>query len=295
MGDALGSRGPRLPGTGLSSWPARVGTLLSTGVIVAADRFFHPVPLAPDRFDRRFFLGLLGVLVFTLVTYWSLIDYWDVGWFAGEDGVSEWWSVATSLAAAVFAVLAGRVLIRMRHARIGWVYVALAAVFIVGALEEISWGQRIFGWSTPENLAEINEQGETTFHNVPSFDRIVPTVIFWGGTIGVVAALARAVLHRHGKVTTADFILPSLVLTPALLMIMFWIGAGQDFPGNLPRMILSHYGLDPVGSEIPEVLAGLCLVLYTYANFRRSRALRRATAGEADVSQGTPTIYSHSH
>ncbi len=283
----------RFPRTGLH-WLARIGSLLSGRLIWAADRFFQPVPLARDRFDRRFLLALVAVLAFTLVAYWSLTDYWDVGWFAGEDGVSEWWSVATFLAAAVFAVLAGRGLIQTGHARIGWLHVTLAVVFIVAALEEISWGQRIFGWSTPETLAEINEQGETTLHNVPSFDRVLPTIIFWGGTVALVAALARAVLHRQRRITTADFILPSLVLAPALLMIMFWIGAGQDFPGNLPRMILTHYGLDPVGSEIPEVLTGLCLCLYTYTNFRRSRALKRAIAAEAEVSQRTPATFSHS-
>lgn len=32
--------------------------------------------------------------------------------------------------------------------------------------EEISWGQRIFGWNTPESWAEISAQKETTFHNL---------------------------------------------------------------------------------------------------------------------------------
>jgi hypothetical protein len=32
--------------------------------------------------------------------------------------------------------------------------------------EEISWGQRIFGWGTPEFLGELNAQNETNLHNL---------------------------------------------------------------------------------------------------------------------------------
>ena len=44
----------------------------------------------------------------------------------------------------------------------------------------------------------------------------------------------RAVLHRHHRVTTADFLLPSLVLAPALLMIIVWIRDGKLL-GSFPR------------------------------------------------------------
>lgn len=36
----------------------------------------------------------------------------------------------------------------------------------IGAGEEISWGQRIFDFATPENLAAVNVQNEFNFHNI---------------------------------------------------------------------------------------------------------------------------------
>jgi hypothetical protein len=42
----------------------------------------------------------------------------------------------------------------------------LCLVLAVIGLEEISWGQRLFGFATPETLAEINWQQEFNFHNV---------------------------------------------------------------------------------------------------------------------------------
>jgi hypothetical protein len=43
-------------------------------------------------------------------------------------------------------------------------------------MEEISWGQRIFGWNTPDALSAINYQNETTIHNIfnPYFQLLYP-------------------------------------------------------------------------------------------------------------------------
>jgi len=43
-------------------------------------------------------------------------------------------------------------------------FIALTGLF--GAGEEISWGQRIFGWQTPEYFLEHNKQEETGLHNL---------------------------------------------------------------------------------------------------------------------------------
>lgn len=45
-------------------------------------------------------------------------------------------------------------------------YYGAAAVFFFGFGEEISWGQRILGFSVPKNLENINSQSELTFHNI---------------------------------------------------------------------------------------------------------------------------------
>ena len=44
------------------------------------------------------------------------------------------------------------------------VYILLILVFFLNAMEEISWGQRIFGWNTPQSF-EGNVQDETNLHN----------------------------------------------------------------------------------------------------------------------------------
>jgi hypothetical protein len=46
------------------------------------------------------------------------------------------------------------------------VYLGLAALFFFGAGEEISWGQRILGFQTPETLTQVNRQEEFNLHNL---------------------------------------------------------------------------------------------------------------------------------
>lgn len=41
-----------------------------------------------------------------------------------------------------------------------------AALALLLILEEISWGQQLFGWATPSAVAQINAQNETTLHNL---------------------------------------------------------------------------------------------------------------------------------
>ena len=48
----------------------------------------------------------------------------------------------------------------------------LGLVFVVAAGEEISWGQRILGVSTPDSLAEVNVQQELNLHNLAGFSDV---------------------------------------------------------------------------------------------------------------------------
>lgn len=45
-------------------------------------------------------------------------------------------------------------------------YILFMGMFLFFFLEELSYGQRLFGFSTPEGLEEVNMQGETTVHNI---------------------------------------------------------------------------------------------------------------------------------
>ena len=68
-----------------------------------------------------------------------------------------------------------------------WFSLAAFCCFYVGG-EEISWGQHILKWSTPDYWATINDQQETNLHNVSSwFDQkprlLLQIAIYSGGLL----------------------------------------------------------------------------------------------------------------
>ncbi len=69
------------------------------------------------------------------------------------------------LAAVLFVRAA--ILQRERH-QLPWFFAGLAAFCVLVAMEEISWGQRVFGYTPPLYFLENNYQQELNLHNVMS-------------------------------------------------------------------------------------------------------------------------------
>ena len=63
-----------------------------------------------------------------------------------------------------------------------WVGVAALACFYIAG-EEISWGQHIFDWGTPEFWSGLNDQGETNLHNTSSWLDQKPRLLLLIGVI----------------------------------------------------------------------------------------------------------------
>jgi hypothetical protein len=76
------------------------------------------------------------------------------------------------------------------------ILLVLALIFMAG--EEISWGQRIFGWQTTGIFKADNLQGETNFHNLKVDGvKLNKWVFTWGlGAIGGFAFLIAPYLYR---------------------------------------------------------------------------------------------------
>lgn len=238
----------------------------------------HDDSLPSDSYGRLFFLAILGVLVFSVLAHWSLRTFLDSDWLEGEDGLSEWWSVATYLVAAAAAVAAAWSLKATKHSRLKYFYLALAAAFFLGGMEEISWGQRIFDWGTPAAIEEINFQDETTLHNVNFANNVIFEILFWGSALGLVGGFWRLTANRRGLSDRMRLVLPSLTMAPALLLIMVWRTGELWRTANIPRLVMDHFNSGPRGSEVPEALLGLCLIIYTFTNLQKARYLSRLAA-----------------
>ncbi len=85
-----------------------------------------------------------------------------------EDGFFEWLGAAALFAGAA---LVGLALWRLRARSDAHIvrqvsYAGVALILFVAAGEEISWGQRLLAFETPDAIREVNAQGETNLHNL---------------------------------------------------------------------------------------------------------------------------------
>jgi hypothetical protein len=86
--------------------------------------------------------------------------------FCKEDGFVEWSTVLFYFIAAYFFIFEKK----------GWKNfwsMALGLLCIVIAGEEASWGQRVFGYHTPEAISAVNVQREFNLHNLSGLQGIV--------------------------------------------------------------------------------------------------------------------------
>jgi hypothetical protein len=113
-----------------------------------------------------------------------------------EDGVIEYATAALLMVCCIVsAVLAFR--FRGQKARVV-VHALLAVGFFLMTGEEISWGQRIFGFETEGLLGEGNVQNETNLHNMFGYfaDHLFIAGVFVGGFMLPMLAYRRAFFRK---------------------------------------------------------------------------------------------------
>jgi hypothetical protein len=195
-------------------------------------------------------------------------------WVTGEDGVAETLQVMFYALSLLLAVgIVGR-LLRGGRQGIACLYalLALGLFFLVG--EELAWGQRIFGWSTPEPLEAINKQGETTLHNIEgvgyafkwaqllvgAYGAVLPVLLPWW--IDGSAAWARA----RGFLA---FVVPHFTLIPCFAFMFVW-----RLYRNLFEEPTTYYFVISEYNEIVELVLALGFLLFVTFQWRRLRAGR---------------------
>lgn len=108
---------------------------------------------------------MITIGVFFLICYGFVIfsDDDTIALIGDEDRVFEWLTCLFFATSSVFFFLT---LIKTRNL----FYLIFAIVFLFGAGEEISWGQRVLGFETPETVNKINVQKEFNLHNIEIFN-----------------------------------------------------------------------------------------------------------------------------
>ena len=180
----------------------------------------------PTVAPRWFYLVVVVNCVLQIVIFHRFVLVPD--FVEAEDGLLETLTFAIELAAS-FVFLA---CIRLNGRKGGATGVtallaAMAAVCFLVAMEEISWGQRIFGWESSEFFREYNVQDETNIHNLFNLNQHFLIVYQTLGTFAALVLVAfqnETVRHRFlAYLPDLERLLPSptyfyfsiiLILTP---------------------------------------------------------------------------------
>lgn len=119
------------------------------------------------------------ILVFGFGIYFSNTDltYFDEV-YTKEDGYVEYGTAVLLFCSSL--LLLYRLIKLFKFKKPLWKFgmIFLAAIFLFGAGEEISWGQRIFNVESSEYFLENNAQGETNLHNMVVDGKKVNKIIF---------------------------------------------------------------------------------------------------------------------
>jgi hypothetical protein len=142
-----------------------------------------------------------------------------------EDYPVEWAQFACCVFVSVVSTMTAYYFARQRQYLIAITLLLLGVGTFVLAGEEISWGQRVLGLATPEELGEVNHQAELNVHNITGgFDveAAFRTVSLLIGIVGTVLPfLARPWSQR--PVLTANFwrvLSPPLFTVPLFAMMI---------------------------------------------------------------------------
>ena len=171
-------------------------------------------------------------------------------WGTYEDLLGEWVQVFLFAGGFAFALMNA---IRGSNHRLFFGILALALFYTV--MEEISWGQRIFGWSSPEIFREYNLQRETNLHNllVGPYSTVTKEVVSYALAIALFAyGLIYPVLMRLQWQPAVWFHARGLA-SPPLYLAPFFVAAAW----------LETAPLQFNEAEVAEILVGVALFAMT--------------------------------
>lgn len=139
-----------------------------------------------------------------------------------ENGLFEWVQFFCYILSAIVGFLNFKIL-RGQSRLVVQRY--LIVLFILGcsliAMEEISWGQHIFHWTTPQNLSEINAQNETNLHNL-NFIQINNIQVKAFIAVALFGSFSWLFKRNSGKLSIRDLLTTEWFISSYFLPIAFF-------------------------------------------------------------------------
>lgn len=187
-----------------------------------------------------------------------------------EGGLFEYGTSLAYILAFIFAIPIARYFYQAKQKRLGFFYYFMAGCFLFVGLEELSWGQHLFTWQSPEFFEAYNAQQETTIHNLVWINEYTDYGYWILGLLGGIAWLfSSRMKHWQSRV----YFIPDWYLSSFFFMVFYSYAIGafdrkiQSFFQSSNLEFLSPFVL-PFG-EFSELLLGLGFLLFVLVIYLR--------------------------
>lgn len=159
---------------------------------------------------------ICAVLVKSNSPYWYKVLFWK------EDSIIEWLTFIFYFIAFIVACSISVTFYRSNSHLFCFMYMFLSIGLFFIAMEEISWGQRIFNVSTPEFLLNLNYQKEANIHNLKLFPLHKLYII-----VGFYGAFSRFLVPQKVKINYNSIV--DLFVPDYCLFFYFFVVGGIYF------------------------------------------------------------------
>jgi hypothetical protein len=227
------------------------------------------------------FAAFAGLKLVATDVYESLVS---------EDSSLEYLQFALYFLAAIAAALTAHASLRKHLNLLSSLYAGLALVLLIVALEEISWGQRIFGIENPEFFETHNLQGETTLHNLPVVQSRIHIAYILLGLFGAVAWLPVRWL-RLRRFRLVDAVVPEWYLSPYF----FFTALVYAVIAYVAPRMAAAFGIEWLeidtfftwrDQEPAELLLAMGFLLFTLDAYRKANDRWTSTAASSSAATG---------
>jgi hypothetical protein len=220
--------------------------------------------------SRRFLTYALLLISISWIAY-AFLDRAHAFELTRDDHIIQWAQFPLLIAAAFYCL---RVVLRVGPIEgstlIKFGFSIFLFLTLILALEEISWGQRIFDISTPDYIKELNAQNEINFHNHSSFQRYRHWLIILFGSVGLMLTYSECYLLRVNK--SLGFFSPPDFLKSAFLLVLL-SGIAREVSCLIPNythsdMVFEFRRWTGRYTELGELNVSIAAFYYAYYKFQ---------------------------
>lgn len=151
---------------------------IAVGLIAFIEAFLIRNSYVSERTKLAIFLFPLLCMI-SIFTYRHHFGLQDPFYFklVSEDNIVEYVTFISLVVASTISLFVSKRMMRSGMLIAAAFFVLLSVFLLVVALEEISYGQRIFGFDTPEEFVIKNAQKEFNIHNISSISEITYVIL----------------------------------------------------------------------------------------------------------------------